>query len=109
MQGSASVVRSAYAHILFVTAVVEAGGPRQSAAPVPSTRDLPAADDQVLGTSGISGKALALPERQLIRRLCHPHVPANLAVRPVSNRVTDGKVVAVVRIGVGKSVVGQQL
>ena len=106
VQGASPLVRATNTHILLGIAVFEARRPRQPAAPIRCTRNLPAADNQVFSPARISGKALALAEWQLIHRACDPDVVTDLIGRPPRNGVADVVVVRVVPVSAGKSVMG---
>src|SRR5580704_13790777 len=58
MEGTGTPVWPAHAHVFLSSAFIEAWSPRQAAAPVSGSRDLPSTDEQVLRATGISGKRL---------------------------------------------------
>src|SRR5579872_80643 len=116
MKRPGTLARTAKAHVFFSTrrtrtspALIRRRCPRQTAAPVRGSRDLPASDDQVLRAPCVSGKGFTLAERQLVTQISHPNVGSDLTVRPVREWMADREIVGVVRVRFGQRVMREEL
>ena len=86
--------------------LTDAGCERKTRAVSKSVGDLPAANDEVHRSSGVGQKSFSSADGQFVDRVRHEYLVTVIPVRSPCKLFVHGKIVVIVRVGVGERVVG---